>query len=534
MLHKNNELLTVTVTPPYPVHDFIRTTSDGVRYHSENAFADLSIISPVFKGKMLFAINEDKSITITAESTGNEPMTRTILEDFAECDLFELTCVPYGGTTVLNCKYFKSEDGLPLYMNMSKPRPIDKLRELMRNTTPEKAAPENESGEVDHLSVKQQPHVEGEVVENNPLEKLFGNMSEHVSSDNYNKILKDITEHKNKLSENERKLEQILAEDNRLRDTIKNMSRRLENLSVKREHNGMTFHLTFIRNEDNVTETEMKTVERVSSVLGLNPEYVKNLYSKKTFLITFYNVESIDNDTVKQITDCDFTGTFSMKKSNTIQYTGEKTYNELIQALENNGFKHVELEPTSSHHKIELVEMTTDDEEEKNYSYFDHTDFPEIPKDLQPVIYGSYENESIVLMDAYGTLHDKHSKQRGGRDVELDDDFINFYVFNNGKIYSSHDTAGFLSIMSVEEYQEVLANLSEEEKETMGDIGISGVYLHNFTGDIGFLVCDDDGNFTNDFNLNDYIQHQIGGSICIILPDNTNVTVLNDDLTIPQ
>jgi hypothetical protein len=157
--------------------------------------------------------------------------------------------------------------------------------------------------------------------------------------------------------------------------------------------------------------------------------------------------------------------------------------------------------------------------------------FPPIPGDMKPVHEGTYDNHTMVIIDFYG-LPEEEWAVRG---IELDDDFIDFHLFQNGVNTGSYQTTGFVNILPVRKYEELRSKLSEESLIELDNMGTHGVVVRNFTGDIGFLVYDrETKTYSNDFDIHEYITHQRGGDVCLVLSGRGEVTELDEKLMIPQ
>jgi hypothetical protein len=119
--------------------------------------------------------------------------------------------------------------------------------------------------------------------------------------------------------------------------------------------------------------------------------------------------------------------------------------------------------------------------------------------------------------------------------IQITDDETCFSLFVGGK--RTHDylgSMGFADVFTLEEYKKYY----EENKETLDETGlIGGVVVPNFVGKVLVTAFVEDGDFkfSNQFNLNTYIQHQFEDhvEVGIILPDGTQVLDLNEDCSLP-
>jgi hypothetical protein len=135
------------------------------------------------------------------------------------------------------------------------------------------------------------------------------------------------------------------------------------------------------------------------------------------------------------------------------------------------------------------------------------------------------EETTLVVM---GTIdHDDN------RDVEITDDFTGFGVCVGDKMMkSSYESDGFISIMTLPEFK----MWQSQYPDAMTDGGgIGSFLLPNFKGTIGVTAMIDD-EFTADFDLSDFIQHQYGmeeAEVFLTLPEGTQIVKMGDYHQVP-
>jgi hypothetical protein len=119
------------------------------------------------------------------------------------------------------------------------------------------------------------------------------------------------------------------------------------------------------------------------------------------------------------------------------------------------------------------------------------------------------------------------------RDVEITDDFTGFGVCVGDKMMkSSYESDGFISIMTLPEFK----MWQSQYPDAMTDGGgIGSFLLPNFKGTIGVTAMIDD-EFTADFDLSDFIQHQYGmeeAEVFLTLPEGTQIVKMGDYHQVP-
>jgi hypothetical protein len=117
------------------------------------------------------------------------------------------------------------------------------------------------------------------------------------------------------------------------------------------------------------------------------------------------------------------------------------------------------------------------------------------------------------------------------RDVEITDDYTSFEVYvGNKKVKGFYESDGFISIMTLPEF----AKWQKQYPDVMTDGGgVDSFLLPNFKGTIGVTAMVD-GEFTSDFDLSDYIQHQLeDGEVFLTLPEGTEIMKMDDYHQVP-
>ena len=117
-----------------------------------------------------------------------------------------------------------------------------------------------------------------------------------------------------------------------------------------------------------------------------------------------------------------------------------------------------------------------------------------------------------------------------GDEFQITDDESGFELFVGGEY--KHDVCcfGFGSIMTLNEYKEWQKDNDLEDSADMVDAYL----IPGFVGTIGISAKLDDGSFSNEFDLDDYISHQFEGyaDVVINFPEGTELhEIINHDLS---
>jgi hypothetical protein len=133
------------------------------------------------------------------------------------------------------------------------------------------------------------------------------------------------------------------------------------------------------------------------------------------------------------------------------------------------------------------------------------------------------EETTLVVM---GTID-----HNDNRDVQITDDYTSFEVYiGDKKMKSSYESDGFISIMTLPEF----VKWQKQYPDFLTDGGgVDSFLLPNFKGTIGITAMVD-GEFTSDFDLSDYIQHQLeDAEVFLTLPEGTEIVKMDDYHQVP-
>lgn len=117
--------------------------------------------------------------------------------------------------------------------------------------------------------------------------------------------------------------------------------------------------------------------------------------------------------------------------------------------------------------------------------------------------------------------------QYGNCDFKITDDESSFGVCIDSEFKKNFDSDGFVSILTIDEYEKWLED--EENKESYLDpfCPFDAFLIPNFIGDIEIGVKLSDGSYDTNFDIDDYICHQYDDiyveGICINLPKDTEI-----------
>jgi hypothetical protein len=388
------------------------------------------------------------------------------------------------------------------------------------------------------------------------LEESFKKMKEEKVQELKSKIehqQKELIRFESEKRNAERKLEEAKGD-------IKLLESRLDTLAPNEEPNGYVFFVSEELNQKVSLPEDIESIirEKVSKVKGINADAFMKLFEGGEYQIRLAKIENDETfgEHPVEVTDYDSLSEEIKGKLNFLHlhdgkliHNGDMKWHDLIQKMIKLGF-----EQSSEFDKIcgstsygskdgatngyqPRTEPTDEDNQVADYKGaiksiakklgLSDVEFSEdaisLVGDIKSVeeLVTIHEQDLAEDLVIYGWTFD------GEREVMITDDYTTFTV--KGKNSIDLDSDGFVNITTADKFLKML-NSSDLEVEDMFD-ATGAVYVPNFKGQIKLGVLND-GKWvpTSDYDLNDYIQHQLEdyGDVTLILPDGTEFTKLNE------
>ena len=532
--------------------NFVIGKKGGVRYHTDTAFV---------KGEQLSGTLEDVIFKITICDEGtinfeecdtnqcNDEMIQRFIDDIDSRDVtgYMQKYIVYGID-------FQDEDAKKLYLEVEEVKPIDKLASLFDSLKEEETKKEeimeetkvsdNALSLLDSLfgdetteTVEETKSVEvipQETIAQQMMREAFEEMNrEKINelSDRIEKKERDIQQYKSLIKQNESNLK-TANEDYRV------LQSRLDSLKPADADNGYVFYVSPENKSGVVLDQALQdVVKQISPLLKLKEDAVIDFLTKGFYTIKIakqgnLNDENLtlDKETLQKINKIDVTGKISMVGNAEFEYRGEMTWHKLVDKMLKMGFTQ---EPefdkmcgSPSYQSEEVVELPDNSDETSS----DDSKFSETPEGKVWVEYS--EPTTLVIL---GDSPENYSTSTTPNSIQITDDETCFSLFVGGK--RTHEylgSMGFADVFTLEEYKKYYA----ENKEMLADTGlIGGVVLPNFVGKIEVTAFQDFNGkfkFSNQFDFNDFIQHQFDeAEVGIMIPEGTLVVDLNEDCSLP-
>jgi hypothetical protein len=553
-----------------------------IRFIRDIAFLKGEKLSGILEGAIFkVTICEEGTIKFEEQEGTNlsdESMVKRLIDEIDEKDT-----TGYAQKFIVSGLEFVDIDGKLCYLEVENQKPIDKLKSIFdeeeeqTNELSERGfsildalfsseSDEVESDEiilsekdaeifVDALVNPAEPNEKLKEAAESYMEKQFRKMNEEKVmelEDRIEETQKEIIRYKSDVKMAQKKMDEKS-------ESLKVLESRLESMKPGDDPNGYVFYVSEeIKDMEGLDETETKVAAKIADIMKLKIDVLTEMLTGGYYKIKIAKKDDITNqefelekEVYQKIASLDVEGKLSVVDGE-FQYRGKMTWHQVVGKMIRMGF---EQEPEFD----KLCQSNSYDSHEENKSTDMNLGNGIVAKsdegfvDMGNGVFGippsdsvsentvstkstSTEiksktlktfNEETTLVVVGTTDHDDN------RDVEITDDYTGFGVCVGDKIMkSSYESDGFISIMTLLEFKKW--QVAYPDVLTDGG-GVDSFLLPNFKGTIGVTAMID-GEFTSDFDLSDFIQHQDGmdeAEVFLTLPEGTEILKMDDYHKIP-
>lgn len=563
--------------------NFVIGKQGGVRFHTDFAFLKAEQLSGMLDD-VIFKITICDEGTINFEECDTKQCSDEMIQRFID-DIDTRDVTGYMKKYVIHSLEFQDENGKKLYLEVEEAKPIDKLSSLFdslkeetkkdnMNTEETKVSDsalslldslfgenETETDEIKQEEVKEEVEVKDifdvkETYAQQMMREAFEEMNREKIvelTERIEKKEKEIQQSKSLIKQHETSLKSA-SDDYRVLQT------RLESIKPIDPSNGYVFYVSPENKSGVVADQALQdVVKQISPLLKLKEEAIIEFLTKGFYTIKIAKKDNlidenlkIEKDIYEKISKIDVTGRLSNVGNGEFEYRGELTWHKLVDKMLKMGF---EQEPefdklcgspsyqSEEKDKGELSDMKNsimemaknlgieDVAKQHLNSIEDESDFSKLP--VGKVFVEYTEPTTIVIL---GDSPENYSTSSNPNSIQITDDETSFSIIIGGKRTHELGSMGFVDVFTLEEYKKYYTKNRQNLSESEGLIG--GIVVPNFIGKVEVTAFTEDhkGNFkfSNQFNLNDFIQHQVDDSeVGIILPEGTAVIDLNEDCSLP-
>ena len=546
-----------------------------IRFIRDIAFLKGEKLSGVLEGCIFkITICDEGTINIEEQEGTNlsdKDMLQRLLNEIDEMDV-----TGYAQKFIVSSLEFADVKGDRCYLEVEHQKPIDKLKSLFD---------EEEKVEVSEKGLSLLDDLFGadddeEFDEDHTLSEVMNSMLEDLSEEDVKTIieanenppapndkLKVATEtymeqqfrkmNEAKIVELEYRIEETQKEIIRCKNEAKQaeqkaeekkeslgiLETRLETMKPVDEPNGYAFFVSEeMKDMEELDETEAKVAAKIADIMKLKTDVLMKMLTEGYYKIKIAKSDDITNqdfelekEVYQKIATLDIDGKMKLTEEG-FEYRGKLNWHQLVSKMIKSGFaQDEEFDKLCNSNSYESKEEEKVEEKEVETVEVETTTSTEIKsKDLR-----TYNEETTLVV--VGTID-----HNDNRDVEITDDYTSFGVYVGDKKFllewhrkgdrtslkGSYESDGFISIMTLPEFK--IWQTQYPDAMTDGG-GIDSFLLPHFKGTIGATAMVD-GEFTSNFDLSDYIQHQDGmdeAEVFLTLPEGTQIVKMDDYHQVP-
>ena len=553
--------------PKRPFLNFVSAVNGvRVRFIRDIAFVKGEKLSGTLEGVVF-------KITICDEGTINFEEVDTNVTDSAQRqrlidDIDSTGVTGYAQKFVVAGIQFADVNGDLCYLEVEQKKPIDKLKSLF--DVEETTSLSNKgmsflddllsgSNEVETLELSENDaEIFVEAIENpaEPNEKLKGAAESYLeqqfrkmNEDKVNELKSRVEEKTKEVLTHRREISQAESKLKLTSEQLGVLETRLESMTPGDEPNGYVFYVSEEqKNELGLDETTKHVADKIADLLNLKKEVLFKQLTDGFYKIRIAKKDDISAEKIeidKEILEkmsFDPMGKMTMVEKGEFEYRGELNWHQLVGKMIRNGF---EQEPEfdklcqSNSYDSHEEEQTVQEYEQQGLEKYSYESEPK-QETLLDVDLVEIKSKSVRTFDEETTLVVMGTiDHNDNRDVEITDDYTSFGVYVGDKrimigrenLDGFYESDGFISIMTLPEFN--IWQTQYPDAMTDGG-GIDSFLLPNFKGTIGVTAMVEDSEFSTDFDLNDYIQHQLeDAEVFLTLPEGTEIMKMDDFHQVP-
>jgi uncharacterized protein (DUF1778 family) len=529
-------------------------------------------------------------ITICDEGTINFEEVDTNVTDAAQRqrlidDIDSTDVTGYAQKYVVAGIQFADVNGDLCYLEVEQKKPIDILKSIFDEE--EKPSLSNKgmsflddllsgSDEVEPLVLSEEDaEIFIESIENpaEPNEKLKG-AAESYLEQQFRKMNEDkINELKNRIEDAEKESARLRREISMSETKLKKQTEdlgvletRLDSFNANDESLGYVFYVSEEQKPEEIglTEENRAMADKIADIVGLKKDVLFKMLTEGYYKIRIAEKSDMSAEKVKVTNealekmkslvngDTSLEAKVTMTEPGHFEYRGTMNWHQIVGKMIRKGF---EQEPEfdkicqsnsyDSHEEEKATEMDLGNgmtvQSDEGFVDMGNGVYGIPPSDSTPTKSEKSKTPSVEIKSKDLRTYNEETTlvvmgtidHNDNRDVEITDDYTGFEVYiGDKKMKGGYESDGFISIMTLPEF----AKWQKQYPDVMTDGGgVDSFLLPNFKGTIG-LTAMVDGEFTSDFDLSDYIQHQDGmdeAEVFLTLPEGTQIVKMDDYHQVP-
>jgi len=522
-----------------------------IRLIRETAFIDGAKLSGMLE-RAKFKITICDEGTINFEEVEGTNLSDTAMRQRLINEIDSTDVSGYAQKFIVAGLEFEDKDGYKCFLEVEYVKPYDKLMNLFEEEKQKEETTELSekglsfldmllSGETIETQEDETPVVEEaieEVVVEKPIALTY--MEEQFNKMNEDKI-NELKERIGKTEDDIRKynadIKHAEANIDKSSEALSILETRLETLVPNATSNGYVFLVSDEqKSEIGLNDSDTELVGRISDLMKLKKDVLIKHLTESFYKISIakkdnFEDKNVDKEIYKLIQSIDLFGKFTVTAEGEFEYRGKLNWHQLTAKMLKKGFEQEpEFDKIAGSNSYEVKTGGTEGSDSEFVLIGEKTE----PNTVHPtreltkkVQNPEFKQQTLRTFDKPETI----VILGDGDDFQITDDESGFDLYVGGKDTKKYiSCSGFGSVITLNEYKTWLA---DEDHEGYTDI-VDAYIIPGFVGTIGIAARLDDGSYSNEFDLDDYICHQFDGyaDVVINFPEGTELyEIKNHDLS---
>ena len=522
-----------------------------IRLIRETAFIKGEKLSGTLEGvKFKVTICDEGTINFTEVEGTN--LSDTAMRQRLINDIDEIDVTGYAQKFIVSDLEFEDQDGYRCFLEVEHVKPYDKLMALFQEEvdkeTTESVEESTELSEkglsfLDMLLAGDDAEVEPvePIKEETYLEKQFRLMNE----DKVNELKERIEKAENEIKKYNIDAKHAELNAEKSSEALSVLETRLESLVPSATPNGYTFLVSDEQTSEITLDADgEKLVDKISNLLKIKKDKLVKHLTEGHYKISISKKDNFEDkkytkEIYQLIQSVDLLGKFTISGEGEFEYRGKLNWHQLTAKMLKKGFEQdPEFDKLAGSNSYEVK---TEREVLSNSGGFvlvadkgmpfsnSVTDYQrktvekvENPEFKQKTLFSCDTPQTIILLGDGTNDCDNY-------DFQVTDDESGFDIYVGGKESKSSSCTGFGSIVTLSQYKKWIKDTEGEGYRDITDAFI----IPGFVGTIGISAKLEDGSYSTDFDLEDYIQHQLNdddsyAEVIINFPVGTELFKIKD------
>jgi len=557
---ENNEIKEKLIGKFKPKRKFLNFTSSingaRIRLNRDSAFIKGGLLSGVLE-HLSFKITICDEGTINFEEVDTNECDDALIQRLLD-DIDSKDVTGYSQKFVVSGMEFKDENGDRCYLEVENKKPIDLLRDLLKDSDESELTTDvvvdNEvpiiskraSRFLDDLFGELTDNVDDNVVDNiddvveTQIEKPLSHLEEQFKLMNEDKVIeltKRVDDSKNDIQKFKMEISRFEKRIKEVQDKMIVDESRLESMTPGDKPNGFVFNVSQEQKvETGLDINNREIADKIADLMKLKKDVLFDHLTGGFYRIKFGQkddfTKDLDPSILSLVNKIDINGSFTIFGKNEIEYRGDLNWHQLTSKLIRKGFEQDEEfdKLSGSNSYTGVTERLPDIEESINETInVDPKDTLNVSEKLKTLATYNKPTDLVLLGTSQCENFDFDTM------LSLTDDFTSMNVRGNFDIKDfelNFETTGDLSLITFEQYRNMVNEIKLLDYGDEALESFEAILLPGFIGKIEIGIIQPGGNFLEDFDINcDHILNEYDeliSEIFINIPDGQEAKLIHD------